>query len=166
MKNLILILVVFLSIPAKAQESIEWTPLMQQTSLYFTSDQVTQAGIGLGGGIRLAIKNNYIAQTDVNVLWINGNAVSNRFALGYQRTGRWTPAVLGTMNVLWGHRTEILSENGERPKIPICVAGLRIDPFRFNTAAGSISMFELGYGLGPDKGRLYELCILSIQARW
>lgn len=106
------------------------------------------------------------APDDASILWGNGNAVSTRLALGYQRDGRWTPVIFGTFGLLWGQRTEVLSETGRRPAAPVWVVGLRTAPLRFESTRGYVSALELGYGVGPDRGRSLEVTLLAAGVRW
>jgi len=145
-----------------AQKAITWSPFLQQTGMYYSSDRVTSDGFGLGVGVHLLHKSQVAAQADLNLIWGNGNAVTSRFAAGYQRKGTWAPAVYATINLLWGNKTEILSETGQRPPSPVWVIGLRIVPLRFETKNGYVSALEFGYGFGPDKAKSLEISILSI----
>jgi hypothetical protein len=163
MRTIILILfAVCASRTAVSQFITEYSPYMQQAGIYFSSDRVTSDGVGVGIGCRFVHGKHLVGQADVNLLWGNGNAVATRLAIGYQRKGLWSPAILGTFNLLCGHRTEILSESGERPASPVWVAGLRAVPLKFANKHGFVSAFEFGYGIGPDNGRCIELTILSI----
>ena len=108
-----------------SKPAIEWKPLLQQTGLYFFSDRITIEGLGAGAGVLVVRGTHLVGQTDINILWGNGNAFSTRIAAGYQRSGHWSPALVASCGLLWGQRTEILAENGERPVTPIWFAGLR-----------------------------------------
>jgi hypothetical protein len=81
-------------------------------------------------------------------------------------TGKWNPAAMAAFNLLWGQHTEVITGEGERPSMPVWVAGLRITPLRFELPKGFISVLELGYGLGPYKGNCYELTLINTGARW
>lgn len=166
MKKIILFTLLLISATAKAQTSVEWTPVLHQSLLYFSSDRVTMGGLGIGAGVRFVHGNNLVAQTDASILWANGNAVATRLGIGYQRDGRWTPAIFSTFNILWGQRTEVLSETGQLPPSPIWVVGLRGAPLRFEGTHGYVSALEFGYGIGPDRGKSLELTILSAGVRW
>jgi hypothetical protein len=107
-----------------------------------------------------------VGQTDFSLLWINGNAVSTRVAMGIQRDGRWSPTLFGTFALLFGQRTEILSESGERPPTPTWIFGIRIAPLCFQSEHGFVSALEAGYGLGPHRGTSLELTVLSVGIRW
>jgi hypothetical protein len=98
----------------------------------------------------------------VNLLWGNGNAITTRLAVGYEKKGTWTPGIYGTLNLVWGQKVQLLSESGEKASLPACIGGLRIVPLKFRTKYGYVSALEIGYGLGPDKGRSIEFSILSI----
>ena len=164
MKNtaFIIIFVMGLFSSAKSQDNIEWAPFLHQTGMYYTSDNLTSDGFGLGMGVHLLHQTQIAGQADVNILWGNGNAVTTRFALGYERKGTWTPAVYGTLNLVWGQKVQMLSETGEKPPVPTWIAGFRISPLKFQTKNGYVSALEFGYGFGPDQGRSIEFSVLSI----
>ncbi len=143
-----------------------WSPLLQQTGVYFSSERVTIGGLGFGGGVQCAWDKHFIAQADASILWGNGNAFATRAAMGYQREGSWRPAILGTFELLWGQRTEVLNKAGLRPPAPVWVVGIRGAPLRFEGAVGHASALEIGYGFGPDGGRSIELTILAAGVRW
>lgn len=166
MKKTIILFILLLSVSAKAQPSVEWTPLLQQTAMYFSSDRVTVGGAGLGAGARIVLQKHFTVQSDANIFWANGNAVSTRLAAGYQRDGHWQLAILATFSLLWGQRTEVLSETGRRPAAPVWVIGLRGSPLRFQGSRGSVSALELGYGIGPAHGTNIEITILSTAINW
>jgi hypothetical protein len=117
--------------------------------MYYSSDNITSEGFGLGLGCHLLHKSQVAGQADVNILWDNGNAVTTRLAAGYQCKGTWTPAIYGTLNLAWGQRTQLLSEKGEKPPVPVWIAGIRITPLKFQTKNGYLSAMEFGYGFGP-----------------
>jgi hypothetical protein len=150
----------------KSQGEFKWTPMIQQTALHFGSESITIEGYGLGIGTQLVWKEKFVFQPDMNLLWLNGNAISNRFAFGYQRKGKWNPAAMATFNLLWGQHTEVIVGEGERLAMPVWVAGLRVTPLRFELPKGFISVLELGYGFGPYKGNCYELTLINIGSRW
>ena len=168
MKRLMIILGLALAMSSnvQAQENIKWTPFLHQTGMYYFSDKITSDGFGLGIGAHLLHKSQIAGQADVNILWLNGNAVSTRLALGYEKKGTWTPAVYGTLNLVWGQRVELLTETGGRAPMPALAAGIRITPLKFQTKYGYISALELGYGFGPDKGMSLEFSILSVGVRF
>ena len=161
-KSLILVVLLSICLSSFSQEKIKWTPFLHQTGMYYTSDVVTSDGFGLGLGVNVLHESQLAGQADVNVLWGNGNAITTRLALGYEKKGRWAPGVFATFNMIWGQRIEILSETGEEPPMPAWIAGLRIVPLKFQTNKGYVSALELGYGFGPEKGRSIEFSILSV----
>ena len=166
MKSVILLLCFLLAaLHAAAQTSVRWMPYMQQNGLYFSSDHITSAGAGIGLGLAAGVGNHFLAQADVNIYWINGNAVSTRLAAGYKRSGSWAPAVLGNVSLLWGGRTEVLLEDGQRPVSPVAVPGLRIAGLRFENDKGFVSALELGFGFGPYRGACTEVSLLSVGVR-
>ncbi len=146
---------------ARTQDAVVLMPMLQQTGLYFASDRITASGLGAGVGVQFHWRDHILGQADVNILWGNGNTVSSRFSAGYQLSGNWSPALLGTFTLLWGQRTEVLSASGERPPSPAWAAGLRAAPLRFRGDAGVVSVLEFGYGMGPNRGMALELTILS-----
>ncbi len=166
MKKTIILVMLLNAVSANAQPSMKWTPLLQQTVLYFSSDRVTMGGLGIGAGAQFVWNQKFIGQTDASILWANGNAIATRLAFGYQRDGLWKPAILATFGLLWCQRTEVLSETGERPASPVWVVGLRGAPVRFNNSHGYVSALELGYGIGPDRGTSLEITILSAGLKW
>jgi hypothetical protein len=162
-KLFIIISIILASFPiANAQKSITWTPFLHQTGMYYTSDRITSDGFGLGLGVHLLHKSQIAGQADVNILWGNGNAVSTRFALGYEKKGTWTPGIYGTFNLIWGQRVELLSETGEKPPMPAWAAGIRITPLKFQTKMGYVSALEFGYGFGPEKAMSLEFSVLAV----
>jgi len=146
---------------AYSQENFKWTAFLHQTGMYYTSGRVTSDGFGLGLGVHALHKSQVAGQVDVNILWGNGNAVTTRFALGYERKGKWAPGVYGTFNMIWGQRVQMLSETGEKPPMPAMAAGIRVTPLKFITKSGYISALELGYGFGPEKAMSLEFSILT-----
>ncbi len=161
-KTFLFFLMMMLGHAGVTQQRLEWTPFLQMTGSYFTSERLTHDGAGLGIGVAVVIDSHFVAQTDMNLLWLNGNAVANRLALGYQKKGRWTPAILATFGLLWGSRTEIVNESGERPPSPVWVVGARLAPLKFQFKSGFVSALEFGYGFGPSGGRSLEATLLSI----
>lgn len=166
MKRAVIHLCFFLAaLHAAAQASVQWMPYIQQNGMYFSSDHITSAGAGIGFGLALGVGNHFLAQTDINIYWINGNAVSTRLAAGYKRNGTWAPAILGNVSLLWGGRTEVLLEDGQRPVSPVVVPGLRIAGLRFENEKGFVSALELGFGFGPYRGTCPEVSLLSVGIR-
>lgn len=164
MKRLILLagLALAMTSTALSQENIKWTPFLHQTGMYYSSDKITSDGFGLGIGVHLLHKSQIAGQADVNILWGNGNAVSTRLAVGYEKKGTWTPAVYGTFNLVWGQRVELLTETGGSAPMPALATGIRITPLKFQTKMGYVSALEFGYGLGPYKAMSLEFSILSV----
>ena len=165
MKRTFVLAILLLSAAVNAKPTIEWTPVLQQIVETYRSDRVTMGGAGVGTGVQFVYHENTLAQIDANILWANGNAVSTRLALGFQRDGRWAPAVLSTL-CSRGQRTETLSSTGERPAAPVLTMGLRAAPLRFAVSGGYISALEMGYAIGPDHGRHLQLTILAAGVSW
>jgi hypothetical protein len=161
-KITLLLLIIAASLTASSQQKFGWAPFLQQTGMYYSSGRVSADGYGLGIGSCFKYGDHLLGQVDINLLWGIGNTATTRIAAGYQRKGAWTPALLGTVNLVWTQKVEFLSENGERPPSPVCIIGLRVLPLRFETKAGFISALEFGYGFGPDKGQSIEVSFLSL----
>lgn len=161
-KQLLLIFSVFICSQLSSQSSFTLTPFMQQSGIYYSSNHIGAEGYGFGAGAVAVYKEHYLFQTDANIYWINGNAFSYRLAAGYKKQGIWSPAMLGSFSVLFGSRTEILQENGQRPDFPVCSFGLRIAPARFENEKGFISLFELGYSIGKDNSIMPEFSLIAI----
>ncbi len=168
MKNIFITLAMLLIVAhsTEAQRLLTLTPFLQQTGMYYASDRITSDGLGLGLGLHALHRSGVAAQADVNLIWGNGNAVTTRLALGYQRKGRWNPGAFATLNLLWGQRVEILDEKGDPPGMPAWAAGIRITPLKFEAGKGFISALELGAGIGPAKAFSLEVTILSAGVRF
>ncbi len=167
MKNMIILaLLIPMSLSAGGDSSMVVSTHVQQRALYFTSDRVTMMGIGPAIGAQAIWDDRYIAQTDIAILWANGNCVPVRFGFGIQSSGDWSPAVMGTVSLLWGQRTEVLTASGIRPDVPVWAVGIAVTPLRFRGSFGYASAFELGFGLGPDNGLCFDVNVLSIGFRW
>jgi len=145
-----------------AQTNIIYTPYLQSGGMYFSSKNITSAGIGSGIGLCLGISKYILVQSDANIYWMNGNAGAFRFAIGYKRTGRWSPAVFTNLTTIFGARTEILLDDGARPKNPALALSVRLSPLRWENEQGFISVFELGYGFGNYNAKYLETCFLSL----
>ncbi|MDX9904976.1 MAG: hypothetical protein RBS55_00160 [Bacteroidales bacterium] len=139
---------------------------LHQTGMYYSSDNITSEGLGLGIGAHFLHKSQIAGQVDANILWGNGNAITTRIAAGYEKKGKWAPAIYATCNLLWGQRTEILAENGDRPPLPAWAAGVRVTPLKFRTGRGYVSALEFGYCVGPAKAMSLEFSVLSIGIRF
>jgi len=155
----------FSALFAAAQTPVQWMPYVQQNGVYFSSNHVTSTGAGIGLGLAVGVGNHFLAQSDINIYWINGNAVSTRLAAGYKRNGTWAPAILGNVSLLWGGRTEVLLEDGQRPVSPVAVLGLRLAGLRFENDKGFVSALELGFGFGPYQGTCPEVSFLCVGIR-
>jgi hypothetical protein len=129
--------------------------------MYYSSDRITADGVGFGVGLHLLHRTGVAAQTEVNLLWLNGNSIPIRLAIGYQKKGGWTPAAYLTVDAIFGQRTQVLDETGLEPPVPVWSFGLRITPLKFRTKSGFISALELGCGLGPDRALNLELTHIS-----
>lgn len=149
---------------ATAEDGPSLVPYAQQSAFLFLSDSVTAGGIGGGVGAQGTYQSNYVAQLDLNALWMLGNSYAIRLALGYQRDATWCPAIWLTTGTLWGDRIEFLSEKGERPHIPTWAVGVRASPLRFRAASAFASALEPGIGTDFSGGTWLELSLLQAGA--
>lgn len=163
---LVLILLLPCTVTAQDNPSITWTTILQQRTAYYVSDHVVMVGSGAGAGAQIILNSSIVGQVDVGILWGNGNVVPMRLAVGFQRDGHWSPAILSTFSLLLGQRTELLSESGQRPRIPVWALGLLAEPLRFEGSQGYASAFEIGCGIGPDAGLNLDLTLLTVGIRW
>ena len=152
----------FVEINSEAQTKLRFIPCFHQSGMYYSSSHVTSAGYGLGAGLAINYGKHLIAQTDMNIYWLNGNALSSRLALGYKKDGKWSPAIYGYFSLIYGSHTEVLYEDGQRPEMPVGVLGVRIAPLRFENAKGFVSILEYNFGMSQNKGRIHELSLVSI----
>jgi hypothetical protein len=150
--------------PSHADPAMSWTPFLQQNAAYFGSESAVVVGVGPGAGVLVEWGSGFLAQADASVLWANGNAVQTRAAVGLQRQGRWAPAVYAMGALLWGQRTEVLTETGERPGTPLWAAGIHVAPLRWRLEDAFVSALELGCGIGSGGGLYLELTILAAGA--
>lgn len=160
-RTFFVVLLLFIGYQVKAQKGITISPLIQQCGMYYSSDRITADGVGLGLGVHLLHRTGLAVQTDVNLLWLNGNSIPVRLAIGYQKKGKWTPGAYLTIDAVCGQRTEILDETGSTPPVPAWAFGIRVVPLKFTTNHGFVSALELGCGVGPDRGLNLELTLLS-----
>jgi len=166
MKRFLLIVILLLiGVCSYAQKKIKIKPCFQQNGIYFSSNNITVSGYGAGSGVAFGFKNNFIAQTDMNIYWLNGNAFSSRISAGFKKSGRWTPALYGNISLIYGSHTEVLYEDGSRPVIPVTILGMRIAPLRFENDKIILSAFELGYGISKNRGRCTEITLLLVGFR-
>jgi hypothetical protein len=161
-KILLFIIIVFAGTNSVAQTKRGILPCFQQSGMYYSSEHITSAGYGLGAGLAFNYGKHFVAQTDINIYWLNGNAFSSRLLVGYKKSGKWSPAIYGFFSILYGSHTEVIYEDGRRPEMPVPVIGLRIAPLRFENTKGFVSILEYSSGRGRYKGRLNELSLISI----
>lgn len=163
MKRIVLIWALFyITSAAHSQKSGEWNSYIRQSGLYYSSPNITMAGAGIGAGVGINFHKNLLAQADLNIYWINGNAFSAQLSAGYKKSGTWSPALFINTSVLWGSGTEILLDDGSRPANIINAVGLEVAPLRFENEKGFVSALELGYGIGRYQGKYIEFTLLKI----
>lgn len=148
-----------------ASGELELMPVVVQDVVLYRSDEVSAGGAGGGVGMQLIARELWLAQLDVSALWLLGNAVSTRLALGAQRQGTWSPAAWLSVSVLWGDRLEFLQGDGRRPSIPSWALGLRGSALRFSMPFGVFSALEPGIGTNFASGVWLELSIVQLAVR-
>lgn len=148
-----------------ASGELELMPVVVQDVVLFRSDEVTAGGAGGGLGMQVIARERWLAQLDVSALWLLGNTVSTRLALGAQRQGTWSAAIWLSVSMLWGDRLEFLQGDGRRPSIPSWSLGLRGSPLRFSTPVGVFSALEPGIGTNFASGVWLELSIVQLAVR-
>jgi hypothetical protein len=161
-KIFVIIIFLFLGLGTEAQTKLGIMPYFHQYGLYYSSNHVTSAGYGLGAGLAVNYGNHLVAQTDMNICWLNGNALASRLAVGYKKSGKWSPAIFAHVSFIYGSHTEVLSDDGSRPVMPVTIAGLRIAPLRFENVKGFVSVIEYSFGLGRNNSRINELSLISM----
>lgn len=148
-----------------ADTELELMPVVVQDVVLFLSDDVTAGGAGGGAGVQLSARRVYVAQLDVSALWMFGNAMSARLAVGLQLPGTWSPAGWLSVGTLWGERMEFLDGAGRRPSIPLWSLGVRGSPLRFAGPLGVFSALEPGIGTDFASGLWLELRIVQLSLR-
>jgi hypothetical protein len=147
---------------AMANEKPQWAVYMQQGGIFYTSDHLISAGLGVGVGGAFEFKNYWIGKTDINLYWLNGNAVSGRLAVGIQKPGKWSPAFFVGGNLIGGEKTKVILPDNRLPSSVRFVSEITIAPLRFKNQKGFVSVCEIGAGMGTDKGMLIEISLLSV----
>jgi hypothetical protein len=148
-----------------ADGELELMPVVAQDVALFRSNAVTAGGAGGGVGVQLTYRQLFLAQLDVGALWLLGNTVSTRVAVGVQKEGVWSPAAWLYLGALWGDRVEFLQGDGRRPSIPTWALGVRGSPLRFAGELGVLSALEPSIGVDFASGLWVELTILQIGVR-
>lgn len=138
-------------------------PETKQYFIFYQSDQITAGGLGGGLGIQFDINKNVFMESDIGILWGNGNSIPVSITLGIQKDGFWCPALSSSLFVLMGQKTVILDNDGSLPSDFLYAGGIKIHPLRFKSDELKISVLEFGYGLGPYKGSLIYCSILSAE---
>lgn len=162
--NTLLMLAALHSVTLAGAE-LELMPVIVQDTVLFLSDDVTAGGAGGGAGIQVTAERLFVAQLDVSALWMFGNGVSTRLAVGVQRDAAWSPAAWLWWGTLWGERIEFLYDDGRRPSIPSWSIGVRASPLRFSTPLGVLSALEPGIGTDFSSGVWLELNIVQLGVR-
>lgn len=164
MKTKIIILQILLlgSFLAHAQALRPVMLHLQQGGMYYKSAHIISTGAGPGAGATVLFSKSMMAQADLNLYWLNGNAFQGRIAFGAQRPGKWAPSVMAGCSIIGGDRTEFILPDEERAGKARFVPELRISPLRFRNAMGNVSVAELGLGFGTDQGYLLNFTLLSV----
>lgn len=160
-----LLLLAVLNGAAAVDHELELRPIVVQDIVLFLSDEVTAGGAGGGVGVELVYRRLFLAQLDVGALWMLGNALSTRLAVGAQHDGTWSPAGWLTLGALYGERTEFLAGDGRRPSIPSWSLGVRAAPLRFGGASGVFSALVPGIGIDFANGLWLELALIQLSLR-
>ena len=93
-------------------DTVVVVPYIRQGFLLQRSTEVMVGGAGGGFGGEMVWADRYLVDADVSALWLIGNAVSARIAVGIQRRGAWNPAGWLTAVTVFGDRLELLNEDG------------------------------------------------------
>lgn len=148
------------------KEHLAFTVFLQQNAMFISGSDVTSGGLGGGVGAQVAWQRRYLAQVDLDVLWLVGTPLVTRLAVGVQRDGGWTPALWATANALWGGRIEMLDQEGGRPPAPSWGVGLRASPLRFTGGRDFVSALEAGAAVDFDGCTWLELTLLQVGTAW
>lgn len=147
-------------------EALGVVPFVRQAFAIHLSRETMAGGAGGGVGAQAIFYERYLAEAEVGVLWLLGNALSIRLGAGVQRRGTWSPAGLVTGTFLSGDRLELLSEDGSRPPAPNWALGVRAAPLRFMGKTGLASVLEPGIATDFRGGLYLELVVIQAGARW
>ncbi len=159
-------LVVALHLSFGAPPELEVMPVFHQGGVLVSGGDVTAGGLGGGLGVQLVVDRRWLAQADVGLLWLMGQAWLARVAVGVQRDAPWSPAGWLTLQTLWGDRVEHIGPDALRPPIPTWGLGLRASLLRFGGASGVVSALELGVATDFAGGLWLEITLLQAGARW
>jgi hypothetical protein len=164
-KILICLSFLFVSISVFCQSDIKILPYFRQGGMYFSSDNITSEGYGMGAGIAIQEGEHLLTEIDMNLFWLNGNAISARLSRGYKKAGKWSPTAMANLSVIYGSHTEVLYDDGSSPEMPAVSIGLKIAPLRFENDKGFVSILEFGYGVGNDNAMVPEITLLALGIR-
>jgi hypothetical protein len=141
-------------------------PFVRQAFALHLANESMAGGAGAGLGAQAIFRERYIAEAEVGALWLLGNSVSTRLAIGAQRRGTWSPAGFVTGTVLFGDRLEVLAEDGSRAPMPNWALGVRAAPLRFIGKLGLASVLEPGVAT-DFRGSVYlEVTLIQAGASW
>lgn len=149
-------LVLLMGWPASAHA--EQPPRAYQLHAYLTtgatvylSEARTMGGVGGGLGIRGTLHERFILQAQLSSLLLAGTVTSLRVGAGLQRPGLYTPAVLLTLDALFGDRMAFLTPSHPTPvQGPALSLGVMVAPLRFTTGGAQVSVLQFGVGVGSD----------------
>jgi hypothetical protein len=141
-------------------------PIVHQSAVIVLRDETTAGGAGGGVGAQLLWNKHLLAQLDVGALFLLGNVVLTRAAVGVQMDSAWCPAAWLTFNALWGDRVEFLASDGGSRGVPIVSIGVRAAALRFSGALGTVSLLEPGAATDWHGGLMLELTIAQAGARF
>lgn len=140
--------------------------LLRTGGAAYLSPSRTVVGAGGGVGLRDTVNERFLLQADVGYLMGAGGVASLRLGAGVQRQGLWTPALLVSVQGLWGNQFSFLTaEHPEPVRFPAFSVGASVAPLRFSQQGVQISLLELGVGVGsdlPGLGVSYSVGLLEI----
>jgi hypothetical protein len=152
----------FVSMAVFCQSEVQIMPYLRQGGMYYSSDYITSEGYGIGAGVALQKGKHLLAEIDMNLYWLNGNAISTRISAGYKKNGKWSPALMANFSLIYGSHTEVLYEDGSSPEMPVISIGLKIAPLRLENDKGFVSAMEFGFGVGKYNARVPEITLLTV----
>lgn len=136
--------------------------------LLHLSPNQTAGGAGGALGLRDTIDGRWILQADASHLFMVGHVLAVRAGAGIQRKGLWTPAALVTGTLFAGGRLGFVNDaHPEGLALPPMSLGLTLAPARFRLERATVSLLEIGVGIGsdfPGRGTAVQVTLLEVGA--